>query len=150
MARLNFDKKGEGFFELILSDREEGYGAIAQLRVPKGPGRSSFVLYEEFSWGVDPGGCKSFIAKLDPGGSGQGIAFLRNDTAYFSFLRRPDNTVLFEARCSTISGEIAFRANVPAETAALFYHKLEAICRKLAKNGAQRAKRAGPGKGKGK
>lgn len=134
MARLNFDSSGEAFFELILSDREEGYGAIAQLRVPKGAGRSSFVLYEEFAWGDSPGECKSFIERLNPASDGQGISLLRNDSAYFSFWRRPDGQVLFEARCFTGSGEVGFRANVTAEAVACFYRKLIEICEKMARN----------------
>lgn len=139
MARLNFDKGGEAFFELILSDREEGYGAIAHLRVPKGAGRSSFVLYEEFSWGEDVGECKSFISRLDPEKGGQGIAFLRNDTAYFSFWRRPDGSILFEARCFTACGEIAFRAEVTAESVACFHKKLERTCEAMMRAEARRA-----------
>ena len=128
MARLKFDTKGEAFFDLILSDREEGYGAIAHLRVPKGENRSSFVLHEEFSWGNDPGECKNFIARLNPAAGGHGITFLRNDSAYFSFWRRPDNTVLFEARCFTGCGEVAFRADVTVAAVACFYKKLEQSC----------------------
>ena len=149
MARLKFDQKGEGFFDLLLSDREEGYGAVVTLRVPKGPGRSSFVLYEEFVWGKSPGECREFVAKLDAKGGGQHIAILKNDTAYFSFLRNPGGKLLFEARCFTKSGEIAFRVDVGAASAELFHRNLEATCRKLAKNSARREKSAGPGKGKG-
>lgn len=134
MARLNFDKDGEAFFDLVLSDRDEGFGAIAHLRVPKGMGRSSLVLHEEFNWGESPGECKSFIAKLNPQEGGQGIAFLRNDASYFSFWRRPDNSILFEARCFTGCGEISFRANVTADDVACFHRKLAEICEKMARN----------------
>ena len=138
MARLQFDKKGEGFFDLMFSDREEGYGAVVTLRVPKGPGRSSFVFHEEFVWGKTPGECAEFVAKLSPDVGGQGVAILRNDTAYFSFLRGPAGALLFEARCFVGAGELTFRANVPSATAKLFHGKLEATCRKLAKNGARK------------
>ena len=138
MARLQFDRKGEGFFDLMFSDRAEGYGAIVHLRVPKGPGRSSFVFHEEFVWGESPDDCAEFVAKLSPDVGGQGIAILRNDTAYFSFLRGPVGALLFEARCFVGAGELTFRANVPAAAAKLFHGKLEATCRKLAKNGARK------------
>lgn len=138
MARLNFDTGSEAFFELILTDREEGYGAIAQLRVPKGAGRSSFVLYEEFVWGDDPGECKSFIARLNPAAGGHGISFLRNDSAYFSFWRRPDGSILFEARCFTACGEIGFRADVTSEAVACFHKKLERTCAAMCRAKASR------------
>ena len=135
MARLQFDQEGEAFFDLILSKHDEGFGAIAHLRVPKGAGRSSFVLHKEFAWGNDPGECQRFIAHMDPGQGGQGTAFLRNDTAHFSFQRRSDGMILFEARCFTDCGEVAFRAEVAQDDAQRFYHKLEEVCRKLARNG---------------
>jgi len=147
MARLNFNRGSGAFFELILTDREEGRGAIVHLRIPKGAGRSSFVFHEEFVLGKGPDDCLEFVAKLSPEGNGQGIAILRNDTAYFSFLLNPDGKLLFEACCSTGFGELAFRANVAAGAAGLFHRNLEAVCRKLSKNGARREVRAGPGKG---
>ena len=131
MARLQLDQRGEAFFDLILSRHDEGYGAIAHLRVPKGAGRSSLVLHEEFAWGEDPEECRRFIARLDPRQGGQGITFLRNDAAYFSFWRRPDDTVLFEARCLTGCGEVLFRAEVGLDAVECFHRKLTEVCRRL-------------------
>lgn len=134
MARLQFDHEGDAFFDLILSNHDEGYGVIAHLCVPKGAGRSSFVLHEEFAWGNDPGECKRFVQRLDPG---QGTAFLRNDAAQFSFQRRSDGMILFEARCFTDCGEVAFQTEVAQDDAQRFYHKLEEVCWKLARNRAK-------------
>lgn len=133
MARLQLDQRGEAFFDLILSRREEGYGAIAHLRVPKGAGRSTLVLHEEFAWGEDPEECKRFIKRLGEGQGGQGITFLRNDAAYFSFWRRPDGTVLFEARCLTGCGEVLFRAEVGPADVERFHRKLEEVCGRISR-----------------
>ena len=143
MARFNFDKGSGAFFELIFTDRDEGRGAIVRLRIPKGPGRSSFVFHEEIGLGRCPDFCSEFVARLDPNGGGQGLAVLRNDTAYFSFSRGPDGSLFFEARCTTGFGEISFRAEVPVAAAELFRGKLKAACRKLYENGARQARRNG-------
>ncbi len=61
MARLSLDKEGGAFFDLKFSQRSEGFGAVAHLRVPKGVGRSSLVLHEDFFWGADTAECIAFV-----------------------------------------------------------------------------------------
>lgn len=126
MARLVFDNEGSAFFDIKLSRREGGYGAIAHLKVPKGIGRSSLVLHEEFFWREHPDECKAFIDGLAAGR--RGVTILRNDCTFFSFWRKGSGRVLFEARSLIGPGEIAYRAEVSAEDVSRFHGMLDAIC----------------------
>ena len=126
MARLSLDKEGGAFFDLKISQRSEGFGAIAHLRVPKGVGRSSLVLHESFFWGTDTSECRAFIDGMNS--KKGGVTFLRNGSTFFSFWRKPSGQVLFEARCFTGNGEIAYRMEVTSAELRCFYDKLKRIC----------------------
>ncbi len=113
MARLSLDKEGGAFFDLKISQRPEGFGAIAHLRVPKGVGRSSLVLHAEFPW---------------DGNLSESLTFLHNDSVHFSFQRSSSGRVFFEARCFVGGGDIVYRAEVTSMEMRSFHDKLKLIC----------------------
>ena len=124
MARLNLDKEGLAYFDLILSSNSDGCVANALLKIPKGYGRSGLVLYETFLLGSGLQGCCDIVGFVDKSVK---CAKLKNDSTCFLLTRRCKKQVSFEVRRMAGDGEVIFRTVLDESDVNSFINRLASV-----------------------